>query len=111
VKYANAVVAICCVGTSVLWPSAVMGDTGECGDPSRPWILVDFGVEPLRGLAASDVTAQLRAGLLKPRNRRMRRYGTRIPPHGGGRAGRVGCPTLRRFARAGKPAQLSLFGR
>jgi hypothetical protein len=42
-----------------------MGDTGECGDSSRPWILVDFGVEPLRGLAASDVTAQLRAGLSK----------------------------------------------
>jgi hypothetical protein len=65
VKYANAVVAVCCVGASVLWPSAVMGDTSECGDPSRPWILVDFGVEPLRGIAASDVTAQLRAGLSK----------------------------------------------
>jgi hypothetical protein len=65
VKNGNAVVAVCYVGASAFFSSAVMGDTGECGDSSRSWILVDFGVEPLRGLAASDVTAQLRAGLSK----------------------------------------------
>jgi hypothetical protein len=65
VKYASTVIAVCYFGARVFWSSPVMGETDECGDPSRSWIVVDFGVEPLRGLVVSDVTTQLRAGLSK----------------------------------------------
>jgi hypothetical protein len=65
VKYADAVVAVCCAGAGVFWSLPVRGDTDECTDPSRPWIRVEYGVQPLLGLLASDVTTQLRAGLSK----------------------------------------------
>jgi hypothetical protein len=65
VRGPNSVVAVLCLVAELLQFSAAGAD--ECGDPTFPWIRLDFGIEPLLGLSASEVTAQLRAGLASRR--------------------------------------------
>jgi hypothetical protein len=67
VSWAEALVAAGCIGGALLWSPPVSGDTDDCGDSSRPWILVEFGVEPMpmTNLPEGEVTRQLRAGLSK----------------------------------------------
>jgi hypothetical protein len=65
VRWAEGVATVGCIGAALLWGPPVKGDTDDCGDPARPWILVDFGLEPMRNLSTGDVTRQLRAGLSK----------------------------------------------
>jgi hypothetical protein len=58
--------AVCgCFGAGLLGSPSARGETDACGDPTRPWILVDFGAVPSRDPVPSEVTRQLRAGLSK----------------------------------------------